>query len=131
MSWKVNQKEFNALIVLEPPKRYAYFIKKAIDFEEIWSLKNRDGWVLMGDDEGHQIIPVWPHSRYASACAVEEWADTKAELISLDDWMQKWLPGIEKDERLIAIFPVPSNKGIVVSPKRLKTDLEAELSLYE
>lgn len=131
MSWKVTEKEFNTVIALEPPKRYAYFIKKVADYEEIWSLKDKDGWVLMGDDEEHQLVPVWPNPRYASAYVIEEWSDTKAELISLDDWIQKWLTGIESDERLIAVFPVPSEKGIVVSPQRLKTDLEAELSLYE
>ena len=85
----------------------------------------------MRDDEKHQLIPVWPHPRYASACTFEKCVDAKAELISLDDWMQKWLPGVNKDERLIAVFPVPPNRGIVVSPLRLKADLEAALSLYE
>jgi hypothetical protein len=127
----VNDKEFAAVIALPPPKRYTHFIKQVVDWEQIWSLRSADGWVLAGDDEGRELVPVWPHARYAAACAQEAWQGSKPEAITLAEWMEYWLPGMQRDGRLVAVFPAPSNTGIVVTPERLHADLSEESELYE
>jgi hypothetical protein len=50
-------------------ERYAYFVKKAADWEEIWSLKTEDGWVLAGDDQG-VVLLAWTidHGKPISSC---------------------------------------------------------------
>jgi hypothetical protein len=45
--------------------------------------------------------------------------------------MMKWIPGMVKDHRMVAVFPLPSNQGIIVNPERMKADLELALSAYE
>lgn len=130
MPWEMHDKEFESVSGLSADERYAYFIKKVADFQEVWSLWS-DGWVMMGDEEGHECVPVWPHPRFASACAVGEWAGYEARLVELSPWMEKWIPGIQKDGRHVAVFPLPAGKNVVVTPARLESDLEEELAQYE
>lgn len=131
MSWIMPDKEFENVLSLSASKRYAYFIKKVSDWKQIWSLRNQEGWVLAGDEQGNELVPVWPHERFASACAVSNWKECEPSLIELSVWLTRWIPGILNDRRLIAVFPTPSHRGIIVSPERLKLDLESELLLYE
>ncbi len=130
MTWKLREKEFAAVSALDPPRRYAHFIKRVAAWEEVWSLRSDQGWVMSGDDDGHEAVPVWPHSQYAAACATGHWAGSEPESIDLDEWMQYWLPGIERDGLLIGVFLTPDNKGVVDTPARLRADLEQELAHY-
>lgn len=131
MSWKMNDKEFQAVLLLPGKKRYEYFIKRVTDWEELWSLRDENGWVLMGDNEGNKLVPVWPHIRFAQANATGEWDGCSPKAIRLSMWLEYWIPGMLRDHRLVAVFPTPLNTGVVVSPERLRIDLEIELSLYE
>ena len=130
MSWTPTEKEIQAVVALPGPKRYEYWIKKVADQQQVWSLW-QDGWALSGDAAGHELVPVWPHPKYAALCATEQWANHVPKVIDLEAWLEHWIPGIEKDARLIAIFPVPTDKGTPVEPRRLESDLREELSQYE
>jgi len=131
MSWIMNDKEYSSVMALSGPDRYSYAIKRVADQEEIWSLWAEDGWALASDDQGRELIPVWPHPRLASACAKDEWAKYQPRSIDLESWMEKWTPGMLSDHRLVAVFPIPSDKGVVVEPERFGEDLELGASLYE
>jgi hypothetical protein len=69
----------------------------------------------------------WPHKRYAAACAVDQWAGHVPRAINLHEWMEKWLPGLERDSRRIVVFMTPINAGATVEHGRLREDLEEEL----
>lgn len=127
---KMHDKEFTALLRLPAAERYSLFIRRVADWEEVWSLRTDQGWSLMANDQGVELIPVWPHQRFADACADPQKKELSAA-ISLNDWLKKWLPGMEKDGRQIAVFPVPDGKGMVVSPARVKADLLIECAQYE
>jgi hypothetical protein len=122
---QIHDKEFAALTGMSAPDRYSVFIDRVADWEEVWSLRSANGWCLMVDDSGVEMIPVWPHERFATAFASNN-SQEHAASIALDDWLDKWLPGMLKDGRQIAVFPVPSGHGIVVSPERLMADLLAQ-----
>lgn len=130
MSWKVNPKEFEAVIKLPVPKRYEYFLKKVVDFEEVWGLKNEEGWSLASDPDGHEVMLIWPNSKYAEAYIDNDDHDVAPSVIKLDRWMTVWLPELEKEGRMIAVFPTPQKNGAVVSPQRLLNDLNEELENY-
>lgn len=127
----MNDQEFKAVLALPAPARYEHFIKKVVDMEAIWSLGTDNGWALSGDDAGHEIVPVWPDERYAAACAIDEWAGNEPRSIPLNHWLNAWLPGIARDFRLIAVFPTPESKGPIVTPERLREDMQEELQKYE
>ena len=131
MTWAMHDREFESVTGLPAARRYAYFIKKVADWRLVWSLAADDGWVLAADDEGHECVPVWPHSRFAVAAAKGNWAGHEPRSIELAHWLERWIPGMLRDGLLVAVFPTPERKGVVVSPERLKADLEEELELYE
>lgn len=131
MSWTPNEKEIQAVVSLAAAKRYEYWIKKVADDEQVWSLGQKDGWALVGDDAGRELVPVWPHSKYAALCAKGIWDGYEPKVITLDDWLDRWVPGMERDGRLVAVFPTPDGNGAVVDPRRLEQDLRDELAKYE
>src|SRR6476469_4373831 len=106
MSLHISEQQFASVVALPGAERYAHRIKRVADAEEIWSLRGPAGWVLAGD-AGREMVPVWPHLRYAAACAATEWAGAQPVAIPLDDWLAAWLPGLERDSRAGAAFPTP------------------------
>lgn len=130
MTWVLTEQEKAAVLMLPGSKRYDYFVKKVADENTIWSLW-QSGWALAEDSDQRQVVPIWPHAQFAEICARGEWANYTALPIEMDAWVQRWLPGIEKDSRLLAIFPTTADRGIVVAPSKLASDLEQELSRYK
>ena len=131
MSYKVNPKEFDSVIALSEFDRYQYFLNKVADWEEVWSIGKSEGWRMMSDNEGTICVPVWPAEEYAAACCSEEWSQDEPKVILLDDWMVKWLPGIKKDGRKIAVFPIPICKGTIVESDQLLADLQEILTEFD
>ncbi|BDI33920.1 hypothetical protein CCAX7_59710 [Capsulimonas corticalis] len=126
----MHDKEFETVSALPFQERYAHFIKRVADHEHLWSLWN-DGWVLAADNDRHEVVPVWPHERYAAACAIDEWAGHTPRAIDLDEWLEKWIPGLERDGRLVVVFLTPSSAGATVTPENMRQELEDELLWYE
>ena len=48
----ITKQEFDAIIRLSPEERYAYFIKRICDWEQIWTLYSDDNLVLNEDKKG-------------------------------------------------------------------------------
>ncbi len=118
------------ILKMSEKERYDYFIRKVADFEQIWGL-NDEGWALLGDNDGNRILPLWPEKEFAELCAVDQWKDHKAEVIELDNFIEKWVPGMTNDKTLINVFLTPNTKGTVISPDDLNSDLQEELEQYE
>ena len=49
--YKITEQEIEAIIKLTPQQRYAYFLKRICDWEEIWTLYEDDCIVLNEDRE--------------------------------------------------------------------------------
>src|SRR5262245_55499756 len=128
--YEVNDKELKAVQQLPAAARYQYFLEKSTDWQELWSIADDRGWVLMADATGTELVPVWPAQRFASVCCAQEWQTSKPLPISLSDWLTKWTPGMIADVRAVTVFPLPTDRGIVVTPERLKCDIELPLEAY-
>jgi hypothetical protein len=128
---QISDKELEAIIRLPAPKRYDYSIKRVADRNEIWGLKCADGWVVAADDDGTELVPVWPDQRFAALSAADEWAGCEPAAIPLPVWLERWINGMQNDRRQVAVFPIPSNSGIVVAPHRFASDLRKELERVE
>jgi hypothetical protein len=129
MSWDVSDEEFNAVLALPPDRRYDYFVKRVASHGEVWGLRSPEGWVV-AEDAGQSYFPVWPNARFASATAVDAWADAEAKAIDVDDFTLAWTQKIEDDGMRVAVFPTPDTQGTGVSPARLRRDLEGELEQF-
>lgn len=124
----LNNKEIEVVSNLPVSKRYEYFIKKVVDFEEVWGLFD-DGWAISEDDNGNPLMPFWPKKEFANLCAVDQWENYKSEPIELEDFIQNWLPGMKKDGIQISIFENNVDSA-VLNIDTIILDLENELSKY-
>ena len=131
MSYEPNQEEIKSVSTLPGNERYQYLVSRIADWEEVWSVAKGNGWAIMCDDHRLELIPMWPSRAFASACCCNEWQDYAPRAIKLDTWLQKWLPGFSQEGRSIAVFPLPDDQGIIVSPDKLKSDLLEEIQQYE
>ena len=131
MPWKIHDKEYASVVALPDFDRYTYMCAKFGDWREIWSRRNANGWTLAGDDRW-EGVPVWPHPRFAEACASGSWQGYTPASIALHDWMNKWLPGMERDNRYVAAFVLPgaSNRSVKVEPGKHREHLLVELAKY-
>src|SRR5438128_2758158 len=100
------------------------------DTGEIWMLRERDLWKISKLDDGTESIPVWPHRLYAESCSTGAWSDARAASVGIRDFIDKWLSGMEKDQRMVAVFPVEQDKAVVLKPNVFREMLERELAKY-
>ena len=131
MAWEVNDEEFRSVLALSGNQRYEYFVKRVAGHGEVWGLRDEGGWVVAADEEEGKHFPVWPHSRFAEACAGGLWAAAEPAAIDIDEWVEGWLTELEKDGMRVAVFQTPQDLGVGVAPQRLKRDLDDELSRFE
>ena len=127
---RISDEEFAHVIAVKAPKRVEYFVKRVADSEELWGLRDEDGWLALGDDEGNDLFPVWPAERYAAAYAAEQHAEERPERIPLEEWLDEYLPGFAEDGVQVAVFPIPSGQGVVLKPEELRAFLDDELAKY-
>jgi hypothetical protein len=131
MAWILRDDEIAAVLQLDGGARYSYCVKKITDEKQLWSLMQDDGWALMADDTDQELIPIWPHEKFATLCATGFFADHQPKSIAIDTWLERWIPGMEKDGRIIAVFPTAESKGVLVDPRRFEADIREELLKYE
>lgn len=115
------------IVNLTALERYDYFIRKVSDFEEVWGLKDAEGWALMGSDE-QVLFPIWSENEFAELC---KWDNYQPTPIPLNDFMEKLLTKLEKDSIMLAVFPLAKGKGIIRKVQDLKSDIEQECEQYE
>lgn len=103
------------LLAQSPEQRSSFLLKALSEHKLIWTLVDDDGAMILTTDE-EDCIPVWPDEAFAKDWINGEWANCRAHSISLEDWQQRWLPGLEEDGIQIAVFPVPGEDGLIIAP---------------
>ena len=118
--------EIYAINAMPAEQRYDYFISQCIELKQVWGLCSDEGWVIL-PDEGEEHFPIWSHAELALQWAAGEFADCQPEAVALDEWLEKWLPGMEGDNLLAAVCPNREGDAIVVAAEELREDLQAAL----
>ena len=131
MSWELTDDERRMALALAPKERYSYFVQLLVDEGEAWGLRNDEGWVLGSDPERGDILPLWPHSTFAEACARGTWDDAQPAEVPLDDLLEELLPLLKEDGITVAAFPTPDGDSVLIAPDELGRDLRAEVELGE
>lgn len=125
----VHPRKIENVSKLTAKDRYSYFIRKVADFQTVWGLYN-DGWATM-ESQGRKGIPFWPEPDFAKLCGTGNWVGYAPREIPLDDFLDKWVPGMLSDGIFAGIFPTLADNPFVVSAEELCADLKQELQQYE
>lgn len=131
MNWKIKHQEYEAVMRLSDAERYTYAVKRIAAWGRVWSVGNDQGWGLARDADGNDVVPVWPHHDFAKACCSDLWAAYRPMDIEVHDFLERWVPGMERDRRLVAVFQTQKSHGVVVTPASFRDAIQADLSLYE
>jgi hypothetical protein len=124
----MDEKECETVISQPAEVRYEYFIKKAADYEEIGGLYH-EGWATAKDDRDRILLPLFPNEQFAAAFAKNEWDACIPKKIELEDFLEKWIPGMMSDRIMPSIFPTDID-SVLVEVDELNKDLLAELDNY-
>ena len=125
----INLKKIENILNMDAGGRYQYFIRKIADFEVVWGLYD-NGWAMADNDLDKQVIPFWPEHDFARICRTGVWKNYEPKEITLADFLNKWLPGMEKDGKLAGIFYIPGGRGVVLEPTKVLKDINEELEQY-
>jgi hypothetical protein len=115
---------------LSAEQRYHYFVSKIAEMEEVWGLFNK-GWASSATEDNQLVIPFWPEAAFAQICCKEQWLNYSPQAIPLDDFLAKWLPGMENDRSLVsAFYSDETGENMIIIPSQLKADIEDELKKF-
>ncbi|MCL1478517.1 MAG: DUF2750 domain-containing protein [Marinobacter sp.] len=131
MPYMMNEKQFEAVLALDSSKRFEHFIGKVADWQQMWSVKSDEGWLVPLAPENFEYFPLWPHFEYAQKITDENFPGHKAVEISLEELLDHWLPLFERDNVKVAVFPNSEWVFWCIEPQDLKEELQNEMAKYE
>ncbi|WP_299009686.1 DUF2750 domain-containing protein [uncultured Shewanella sp.] len=117
-----NEKSLKQVTQLTPEARYDFLVKQVKDQQNLWTLQDVNGCVMLTTDE-EDCIPMWPSEEAAALWAVDDWKDCQPLAIPLKEWIERWVPGMQDDELYVAVFPVHDDLGVVIPPFELEARL--------
>ncbi len=106
-----------------PLRRYRHFIDHFRRHGRAWILIGNSGTAMARDEQGREVVPVWPDAGSAHACACSSWPDYRPEEIDRQHMLAKLFPGLRRRGVCLAVYPTPDDKGVIVLPDQLEQDL--------
>lgn len=118
---------YKDVLQMSEADKYRYFNTTVAYHEELWGLYD-DGWATTGDDE-NVTIPLWPKKQYAEKCIKGDWENYTAQRIDLNEFLNKWVPEMEKDNIKPAVFWI-NGEAMITDADFLKDTLADALDEY-
>lgn len=127
MSDTLTPLQINAINSMSAEQRYDHCLRQIVALKQLWGLASSEGWVIMPEG-GEEHFPLWSHAQLAQQWAAGEFADCQPQAIALEEWLEKWLPGMAGDNLLAAVSPNQEGEAIVVEADELLEELQALLA---
>lgn len=124
--------ELQAIFALDCEARYEFFLDAIGEEREVWILINSEEHFLKlhaEDQGGFEYLPVWPSAAFAEAYAADD-SDLTAKSIALPQFLNRWLPGLDKDGIEVGVFPALDKSVWITEPAELEKDLRDELDRF-
>ncbi|WMS88500.1 DUF2750 domain-containing protein [Pleionea litopenaei] len=108
---------------------YAQFLSEAVDTGIIWSLTTTDDdeseFVMVDSETDPQrgVMLFFSNIAFAEALCVEEWSECSPRAIDLDEFIDKWLPGMQGDGYLVGVNWNDALDGFEQEPLELSLEL--------
>ncbi|GAB1645465.1 DUF2750 domain-containing protein [Krasilnikovia sp. MM14-A1259] len=88
----------------------------------VWTVRDDRGFPAPRDPEGHRAMPFWskPTRAQRVVSQVPAYADLEVVEIPLADWLESWLPGLERDGALVGVnWSGPRATGFDLPPAQV------------
>lgn len=110
---------------LDASQRQALFLQYVEIAGQIWMKQGQEGFVMIEPTDADAVadfsalLPLWPHKDLIDLWAPASSNDSKASDVSLKDFCDIWLPGLQKNNIGLLVFPTDEDTGIVLSAQEL------------
>ena len=123
--------QLEELMQLDCESRYDYFLGEVADERSVWILVNANNEFLKiyAEDEGFEYLPVWPSAELAEHYSKNDDALT-AKNIPLPEFLKKWVPGLQRDQLEVGVFPSNDGSVWVIEAHELQRDIQDELARF-
>jgi hypothetical protein len=126
-AYELESDEFEQLSEAEAPRQYEYFVERAVETDQVWTLiDSQDNWAAFGAPDEGVMLCVWPHPRFAEACAYGDWASHTAVPVDVPVFIEEVLPDLIREGTVVALFPT-KDTAVPVEPERLLKDIAVEI----
>ena len=127
MTQEMSDERLQAVLELPPARRHAWFLQRVREAGEVWGLY-AEGWALAYDDEGQDVLPLWPTETTARLCATQLWEGFLPRRIPLDQVLSELLPELAQEGIPVGVFFTPGGEGWPVTAEQLRTQLSGAAS---
>jgi hypothetical protein len=125
--YELAEQEFEQLSGADAAAQYGYFVDRCVDTSQVWALVDgEDNWAAFGSEDEGVLLCVWPHPRFAEACAYGDWSAREPVAVDLDVFIEEVLPDLIREGTLVAVFPT-EDTAVPVEPERLIRDMAVEI----
>ncbi|MFL5345104.1 MAG: DUF2750 domain-containing protein [Hyalangium sp.] len=122
MTQEMSDDRLQAVLELPPSRRHAWFLQRVREAGEVWGLY-AEGWALAFDDEGRDVLPLWPTATSARLCATRLWEGFEPRRIPLPELVEELLPELAQEGIPVGVFFTPKGEGLPVTAAELRTQL--------
>lgn len=103
---------------------YERFVRRVRSTGTLWGLRDHEGWAICPSNEQEcDLYVFWSDEAYARQHCKDEWSSYEPVSITLDSFLENWIPGMERDGFLIGVQFNSDLAGLEVNPSSLAIDL--------
>ena len=122
--------EITMLVSMSAEERLHYATTRMIESEEVWSLGDENGWMILNEDD-RQFISVWPYRQLALEYGPGETETAFPQAISLEYFVYDVLDMCKADNISLEVFPRTDDRGSLMSSSDLYEILNGMLEANE
>lgn len=114
---------------LDASQRQELFLQYVEKAGQVWMKLGKEGFVMIEptDADGianfSAILPLWPHKDLVHLWAASNSQDSEPAELSLSEFCNTWLPGLQKNNIGLLIFPTDEDTGVVLSAQEMRESL--------
>lgn len=105
-----------------PP--YQAFVREAAQAQQLWGLQDAAGWVTLQLAGDLSCLPIWSQAQGARLFARGPWAACRVAPIDLTDFLDHWLPAMDRLGVQVAVQPLHAQQLAPVPARVLAWHLQ-------
>lgn len=131
MHYAPSEKELAEIPKMSANERLHYFLARAVECEEVWSLGDDHGWAIKQEAD-QQVIPIWPYRVLATAYACgSDCERQRPDAVSLEHFLYRVLALMSDNNIQVEVLPSPGCAGLLLPAETLFEILERKLDTGE
>ncbi len=130
MPYRLEPGQLESLLALSEADRYRHFLEKVADWEELWGVRDDQGWLVQASAEGQTYVSLWPHPDFAKDAIRRHFPGNFAEEIDFEFLLDHWLPLLQQENIKVAVFPNRQFHAVLLDAGAFEQNLREAIKNY-